>query len=95
MCNATIILIPLCVNIINLVPTVQTLREPLSVTDPESAPQQSSLVVRAFYFVLVGWWLSLLWAGAASVLSVTIIGLPIAIWMLDRLPYVTSLYRFR
>ncbi|QSG08575.1 Uncharacterized membrane protein, DUF307 [Halapricum desulfuricans] len=45
-------------------------------------------------FVLVGWWLSLLWANAASLFAVTIVGIPVAIWMLNRLPYVTSLYWF-
>jgi hypothetical protein len=30
----------------------------------------------------------------AVLASLTIIGLPVAIWMLNRLPYVTSLYRF-
>ena len=92
--NVTVILLPLGIKLINLVPTVLTLREPRSVTNPEAAPKQSSLLVRALYFVVVGWWLSLLWAGAASALSVSILGLPIAIWMLNRLPYVTSLYRF-
>lgn len=95
LCNVTIVLLPIGIKLINLVPTVLTLREPRSVTDPENAPAQRSLLVRAVYFVFVGWWLSLAWSGVASLLSVTIVGLPVAIWMLDRLPYVTSLYRYR
>jgi uncharacterized membrane protein YccF (DUF307 family) len=46
------------------------------------------------YFVVVGWWLSWFWANVAAFLAVTIVGLPVALWMFNRLPYVTSLYRF-
>jgi uncharacterized membrane protein YccF (DUF307 family) len=63
--------------------------------DPDAPGQgQRSLAVRAVYFVVVGWWLSWLWANVAAFLAVTIIGLPVALWMFNRLPYVTSLYRF-
>lgn len=92
--NVTVILLPIGIKLINLVPTVLTLAEPRSLSEPASKRGQRSLVVRAIYFVFVGWWLSLLWANVASILAITIVGLPIAIWMLNRLPYVTSLYRF-
>jgi uncharacterized membrane protein YccF (DUF307 family) len=93
--NATILLFPLGIKLINLVPTVLTLREPRSITDPDApAADQYSLVVRGVYFLLVGWWLSLLWANVAAVAAVTIVGLPVAIWLFNRLPFVTSLYRF-
>lgn len=92
--NVTVVLLPLGIKLINLVPTALTLAEPRSLSEPESARGQRSLAVRAIYFVLVGWWLSLLWANAASFLAITVVGLPVAIWMLNRLPYVTSLYRF-
>jgi uncharacterized membrane protein YccF (DUF307 family) len=93
--NATVILLPLGIKLINLVPTVLTLREPRSLVDPDSEGSgQRSLPVRAVYFVLVGWWLSWLWANVAAFLAVTIVGLPVAVWMFNRLPYVTSLYRF-
>jgi uncharacterized membrane protein YccF (DUF307 family) len=93
--NATVVGLPLGIKLVNLVPTVLTLREPRSVVDPESPGRgQRSLLVRAVYFVLVGWWLSWLWANVAAFLAVTIVGLPVALWMFNRLPYVTSLYRF-
>jgi len=93
--NVTVILIPLGIKLINLVPTVLTLQEPRTVVNPdESGTGQSSLLVRAVYFVFVGWWFSLIWANVAAFFAVTIIGLPIAIWMFNRLPFVTSLYRF-
>jgi uncharacterized membrane protein YccF (DUF307 family) len=94
LCMVTVVLAPVGIKLINLVPTALTLREPRSVVDPGAARGQHSLAVRAVYFVLVGWWLSLLWANVAGVLAATIIGLPLAIPMFDRLPYVTSLYRF-
>ena len=94
LCNATVVLIPVGIKLTNLVPTALTLAEPQSLTEPGSARGQHSLATRAVYFVFVGWWLSWLWANLASFLAITIIGLPVAIWMFNRLPYVTSLYRF-
>jgi len=92
--NVTVIGIPIGVKLINLVPTVLTLKEPRSLTEPALAVGQRSLLVRGLYFVFVGWWLSFLWANLAWLISITIIGLPIGIWMLNQLPFVTSLYRF-
>jgi len=92
--NATILLIPVGIKLINLVPTALSLAEPRGLDAPESARRQTNLLVRAGYFLFVGWWLSFLWANVAAVLAVTIVGLPVAFWMFNRLPYVTSLYRF-
>jgi uncharacterized membrane protein YccF (DUF307 family) len=93
--NATVVLLPLGIKLVNLVPTTLTLREPRSVIDPDSPGSgQRSLLVRAVYFIFVGWWLSLLWANVAVVFALTILGLPVALWMFNRLPFVTSLYRF-
>ncbi|WP_224333229.1 YccF domain-containing protein [Haloprofundus halobius] len=92
--TATVVLLPLGIKLTNLVPTVLSLKEPRSRSQPEAARGQHSLLVRAVYFVLVGWWLSWLWANVAAFLAVTIVGLPVAYWMFNRLPYVTSLYRF-
>ncbi|WP_224270492.1 YccF domain-containing protein [Haloprofundus salinisoli] len=92
--TATVVLLPLGIKLTNLVPTVLSLKEPRSRSEPEAARGQHSLLVRAVYFVLVGWWLSWLWANVAAFLAVTIVGLPLAYWMFNRLPHVTSLYRF-
>ncbi len=92
--NATVVLLPLGIKVINLVPTALTLAEPRSLSEPDGRQGQPSLLVRGVYFVLVGWWLSWLWANVAAGLAVTIVGLPVAVWMFNRLPYVTSLYRF-
>ncbi|WP_251331201.1 hypothetical protein [Haloplanus sp. HW8-1] len=50
-------------------------------------------LTRALWFVVVGW-IGWLCANVASALAVTVVGLPLAIPMFDRLPLVTSLYRF-
>ncbi|KTG29363.1 YccF domain-containing protein [Haloferax profundi] len=92
--NATIIGLPLGIKLINLVPTVLSLKEPRALGNPDAAKGQRSLVVRGVYFLFVGWWLSWFWANVAAFFAVTIIGLPLAYWMFNRLPAVTSLYRF-
>ncbi|WP_440988281.1 YccF domain-containing protein [Haloarchaeobius baliensis] len=92
--NVTIVGIPLGVAIINRVPTLLTLKERREPIDPDGGRSQHSLVVRAVYFLLVGWWLSLLWANVAWAFAASIIGLPVAIVMFNYLPYLTSLYRF-
>jgi uncharacterized membrane protein YccF (DUF307 family) len=51
----------------------------------------ANLLVRALYFVLVGWWLSGVWAAVAWILSVTIIGLPLGLYMLNRMPQIVTL----
>ncbi|WP_256295908.1 YccF domain-containing protein [Haloarchaeobius salinus] len=92
--NVTILGIPLGVAIINRVPTLLTLKERRQPIDPDAGRSQHSLLVRAVYFLLVGWWLSLLWANVAWVFAASIVGLPVAIVMFNYLPYLTSLYRF-
>lgn len=92
--NATVVLLPVGIKLINLVPTVLSLAEPRSLSDSRTARGQHSLVVRALYFVFVGWWLGFIWTNVAAFLAITVVGLPIAFWMFNRLPFVTSLYRF-
>jgi uncharacterized membrane protein YccF (DUF307 family) len=100
----TIIGMPLGLWMLNRTPIVLTLRMPRGYTVTElqdgelvaqsyrSAPQRSWLV-RLIYFVLVGWWLSLGWSLVGWFLCVTIIGLPLGVLMLNRLPTVTTLMR--
>ena len=61
--------------------------QPIVVTRNDGA----SLLVRAIYFILVGWWLSGIWAVIAWLLCITIIGLPLGLYMLNRLPQVVTL----
>ncbi len=55
-----------------------------------SRPQQPFLL-RALYFLLVGWWLSAIWIAVAWALCASIIGLVIGFWMLNRTAAVVSL----
>jgi uncharacterized membrane protein YccF (DUF307 family) len=51
------------------------------------------LVVRAIWFVLVGWWLTGIVILAAYLLLITIIGIPLSFWLFDRIPFVLTLAR--
>jgi uncharacterized membrane protein YccF (DUF307 family) len=53
--------------------------------------QGPGLLLRALYFIVLGLWLSGIWAAIAWFLCVTVIGLPLGLWMLNRLPQVATL----
>jgi uncharacterized membrane protein YccF (DUF307 family) len=96
--NATIIGLPLGLWIINRLPLAATLRPPSSryrVDDGTLRPAvaQHPFLLRAIYFVLIGWWLSGLWMAVAYALLLTIVGMPVAFWMYGRIGAVTTLYR--
>lgn len=101
----TIIGMPIGIKMINVVPKIVSLKSRTLQTDlsedadgnrtvTESTRDQHSLIVRAVYFLLIGWWASGVWMGVAWLVSITIIGLPVAVWMYDRLPFVVSLYKY-
>jgi uncharacterized membrane protein YccF (DUF307 family) len=100
----TIIGIPIGVAMLNMLPKVIALREPTrrvmistnghgEVFRRDIQVEQVNIVLRAIYFILIGWWLSALWMEAAYAISLTIIGLPIGFWMFDRVPAILSLKR--
>ena len=49
------------------------------------------LWLRVLWFVLVGWWLTLFTLVLAYLCLLTIIGLPAAFWLFDRVPLVLTL----
>ena len=100
----TIIGIPIGVAMLNMLPKVFALREPTrrvmirtgrdgEILRREIEPEQVNILLRAIYFILIGWWLSALWMEAAYAISLTVIGLPVGFWMFDRIPAILSLKR--
>lgn len=53
--------------------------------------QQRPLLIRAVYYIFVGWWVGYLWASLAYFFCLTILGLPLGIVMLNLLPMVLTL----
>ena len=92
--NVTIVGIPLGIKMINRVPLVLSLKRRDPLVEAGGSGAQHSLLVRAVWFLLVGWWASGVWLSVAYGLSLTIVGLPLAIWMYNKLPYVVSLYAY-
>ena len=100
----TIVGIPLGVMMLNKLPWIIALRnEPVrvrvtkraggSLVEREIEKEQVNILLRAIYFILVGWWLSAIWMEAAYALCMSVIGLPIGFWMFDLVPAVVSLRR--
>ncbi len=101
----TIIGMPLGLWMLNSLPQVMTLRPRREVTHVRmengrpvlvrSNLPQPPFLLRALYFVLIGWWFSLLWIGAAWLISgITLgLGLPLSFWMFDQVPALTTLAR--
>ena len=48
-------------------------------------------IFRVLWFFLVGWHVTLYWILAAWLLNLTIIGMPLGLWMLNRVPLVLTL----
>lgn len=63
--------------------------QPVVITRNDGA----NLLIRALYFVLIGWWFSALWIAAAWALHASIIGMLIGFWMFDRVPAIITLAR--
>jgi uncharacterized membrane protein YccF (DUF307 family) len=101
--NATVLGLPLGVWMLNRVPVVLTLRPTRRLLEANQRGErtyvrvrdlpQQAWVLRLLWFILVGWWSSFLWANAAWLISITVIGLPLGIWMFNRLPAITTLMR--
>ena len=49
------------------------------------------LLVRALWFIFIGWWLTGVVATIAWFAMITIIGLPLGIWLINRIPTVITL----
>ncbi len=97
---ATVIGIPLAVAMFNKLPDIIALRgsDTYSVSyhgnrAVVSETPQYNFLLRALWYLLVGWWLTGVWVEVGYVLCATIIGLPVGFWMFDKVPAVLSLRR--
>ncbi len=101
--NLSVLGLPLGLMMLNRVPQIATLKAVRTQTQvtmqggavviSQGQVAQQSFLIRALYFAVIGWWLSLLWAELAWLACVSVIGLPFAFWMFDRIPALTTLAR--
>ena len=100
----TILGLPLSFWLVNRIPTMLTLRprreQYLLVAGADGvtrmkkmATQQTNVFVRIGYFILVGWWLSAIAMAVAYVLMLTVIGIPLGMMVVNRLPFAFTLHR--
>ena len=96
----TIIGLPFGLYMLNRLPQVVTLkpnRSDLILTTTgrvvERDVPQHPFLLRAAYFLLIGWWLSAIWIAIAWALNASIIGMVIGFWMFNRVPAIVSLQR--
>ena len=90
-----IVTIPLGIAILNNIPKIMALREPpklVTAYGPVSTPQ-INILVRALWFIVVGWWLAAIVMTVAYALCMTVIGLPIGFLMFDAVPGILTLRR--
>jgi uncharacterized membrane protein YccF (DUF307 family) len=55
------------------------------------APRGPGCLIQLLWYLFVGWWLIHIWVAVAWVMLVSIVGIPIGIWMLNRVPLVVAL----
>ena len=97
--NLTLIGMPVGAMMLNAIPQVMTLRRPRThlVQTGLHGPMvavyapQHPLPLRVLWFLLVGWWASLLWMLMAWAFSASLLLMPIAFWMFNRVPTITTL----
>lgn len=52
---------------------------------------EANIAIRAAWFMFAGWWMSFWAISAAALLQLTIIGIPAAVWIVNRIPQVSTL----
>lgn len=104
--NVTIIGLPLGLYLLNRLPQIMTLKPVqtegrIMVVDGKVVYREASLpphpfLLRTLYFLLIGWWFSLVWLILAWLLTGLSLGLglPLAFWMFDQVPALTTLARY-
>ncbi len=99
---ASVIGLPLGLWMVNRLPQVLALMPTpmVAITTTDASGQRTTVisqaaeypfVIRAVYFVLIGWWLSAIWMCVAYVCAISVIGLPLGLWLYNRVPLVMTL----
>lgn len=87
----SVLLLPLGTAMFNRLPQVLTLK-PVDHDPWTGQPaQELSFLLRAVWFVFVGWWLGLLAFKVGYLLCLTVIGMPLGVWFLHRVPLAMTL----
>src|SRR6266568_6821629 len=64
---------------------------PQQIVNVNIQQKQHGLFMRALYFIFIGWWAGLFWLNMGYFFVLTVIGLPVGLLMLNRLPTVLTL----
>ena len=98
-----IVTLPIGLYLLHRVPQIQTLRDRSTeftykevdgrVVVSTGRVRQVPFLIRAVWFLFIGFWLTSVWLSVAYALSLTIILLPFSIVMIDRVPAVLTLQR--
>lgn len=59
-----------------------------TIVDTRGGP---NILIRILWFLFVGWWLSFFVVTLAAFVNCTIIGIPLGIWLMNRIPQVVTL----
>lgn len=90
-----IVTIPVGIAILNNIPMIMALRQPdrLVTAYGEVAVRQHNFLLRALWFIFVGWWLAGIALTIGYALCMTIIGLPVGFVIFDMVPGMLTLRR--
>lgn len=102
--NITIIGLPLGMAILNNVPRVLSLQPPskeYQVVQSNGKTfvtatnlRQRNFLLRAVYFLLIGWWWSAVWLLTGYILCITVVLIPLSLQMFRLTPFMTTLKRY-
>jgi uncharacterized membrane protein YccF (DUF307 family) len=56
-----------------------------------ASPRGPGCLIQLLWYLFVGWWLTQIWVAVAWVCLVSIVGIPLGIWMLNRVPLIVAL----
>lgn len=90
-----VVTIPIGITILNNIPMIMALRQPDQLITPHGAVSvpQHNFLLRALWFIFVGWWLAAIALSVGYFLCMTIIGLPIGFVIFDMVPTLLTLQR--